>query len=442
MPKSGVRRDLRDSLSSLSVSEFLWAVGFLSLAFETFLRDYFNIFNYLDEGIALLLFASAILRIIGRKNTEHLNNHERIACAALFVFLLIGLAGNVFGGVQVAVLGILIDLFACSKFFLALISGFIVFSLNADRIVSVILSFAKPLIIFMLVCSILNIFIDIGMSNGSVRGGLRAFSFIFYHPTVVNVVCVGFAALFATDVSKNKRYILACLVVMILTLRTKGIAFSVVAFSLLLLINNGKRISLHTVIIAIVAALFVGYDQFSTYYIDSDEARLRLTEASIQIANDHMPIGTGFATFGSNVTASASFYSPLYFEYGLSTVWGLTPDNPSFVSDTFFPIIIGQFGWTGLAVFTFFIVHVFLSVYRRAKASSGADILSVLLVFTYLLISSTAESAFFSNAATYFAICLALSCQMKRGTISVNESAECRRTDSRIASDSTVLPSR
>lgn len=74
------------------------------------------------------------------------------------------------------------------------------------------------------------------------------------------------------------------------------------------------------------------------------QARFRLTIASLEIANTYAPLGAGFATFGSNVTTLSEYYLSLYYDYGLSTVWGLRPTGTQFVSDTF-----SQLSWGNAA---------------------------------------------------------------------------------------------
>jgi hypothetical protein len=49
------------------------------------------------------------------------------------------------------------------------------------------------------------------------------------------------------------------------------------------------------------------------------------------------------------------FYSDTYREYGVSQVWGLSEDAPLFITDTYWPMVLGQGGVLGLAAFATFL---------------------------------------------------------------------------------------
>ena len=142
------------------------------------------------------------------------------------------------------------------------------------------------------------------------------------------------------------------------------------------------------IIIGCVGVL-IGSTQMHKYISNPDWARSALMINSFNVANDHFPLGGGFATFAT--WESGESYSPLYEKYGLDQIWGLQPDDYGFVGDTYWPAIIGQFGYIGLALVLFAIVIIFLNISMEQNRFKYFQRMSVL---AYLLILSTAETSF------------------------------------------------
>jgi hypothetical protein len=103
--------------------------------------------------------------------------------------------------------------------------------------------------------------------------------------------------------------------------------------------------------------------------------------------------------------------SPIYFEYGLSRIWGLSPDNPRFVMDAFWPHIIGQFGLLGCASFVALLASLWGPALRAARraTTTPSHLLALMAVLTLAeaLIESTAESIFETTLPCIFLFGLA-----------------------------------
>jgi len=93
--------------------------------------------------------------------------------------------------------------------------------------------------------------------------------------------------------------------------------------------------------------------------------RVLLYVTGAQIASARFPLGAGFGRFGGY--ASTLDYSPLYDEYGLSQIYGLTPDDPLYASDTYWPHIAAETGWLGAAVLLGFFLLLVLDASRVAR---------------------------------------------------------------------------
>lgn len=84
---------------------------------------------------------------------------------------------------------------------------------------------------------------------------------------------------------------------------------------------------------------------------------------------------------------------------------GLEQGKAYFVSDNFWPMILGQTGWPGLVCFGIVVIFLFLRVQKLYETRKGLY-LSGLIVMAYLLIASVAESAFVHPTAIPLAVWL------------------------------------
>src|SRR6185436_21024610 len=99
-----------------------------------------------------------------------------------------------------------------------------------------------------------------------------------------------------------------------------------------------------------------------------ENARSALYHTSILIARDHFPLGTGLATFGSH--ASKLFYSRVYSDYGISEVYGLSPRDSNFITDTFWPMVAGEGGVICLLAYAGFFWLLLAASWRAARRSA------------------------------------------------------------------------
>lgn len=149
---------------------------------------------------------------------------------------------------------------------------------------------------------------------------------------------------------------------------------------------------------------------YAEYFEDPEASgRVRLTTDSFRIAAEEFPLGAGFGQFGS-ATARLN-YSPLYDELGYSDVWGLGPTEESgaFLTDTFWPAIIGEAGLLGSAFFG----AVFVALIREFRRLSNSLLswnrwLGILgIAWTAQLLIESVAGAVFTAVPTfgiYFAI--------------------------------------
>lgn len=156
--------------------------------------------------------------------------------------------------------------------------------------------------------------------------------------------------------------------------------------------------------------IFFTWTKFDAYYVsgfadDSRMARPITYTTGLQVMKDYFPFGSGFGTFGS--AAAAKEYSPLYYKYKIDDVWGLTPELPMFLADTFYPIVYSQFGFFGAILFLIFWKR------RLAESNRIPDMnyyRMALMCILALALENTADSSYLSGRGMgYFmilAVCL------------------------------------
>lgn len=362
-------------------------------------------FSYCDEIATIAVVCAAVFRFHASKNAlaAGISTSSRLALVLLFVVVSTAFLGNAFCGVHATAAAILTDFLTCCKFPIALIASIYAFACS-ERLSALFEIEAKILLVVMMVLGTLNLIFDFGMGSEA-RYGIRAsFTFVFDHPTYLVFCAAGLTAFLMKDRERNMPFIVMGMLVVLLSLRSKGFAFAAVCLLLLLTFGKSNRLSVVHIALGLAAVALIGMDQYINYYHSAGYARGELARQAIAVANDYFPFGTGFATYGSAVTAQIDNYSPLYYAYGLSTVWGLAPGAASFLSDTFWPTVLAQFGYFGLVAFVALLIALFVMCYK----AGGGSRLPVICIFAYLLISSTSESSFFNPSAVYLAMCAGL----------------------------------
>lgn len=402
------RRNMEDhGLLDIRISELAYFIGFNLLLFQSALQQRFAAFGYSDEAVTLILLLSTLARALRRRgeNVPILSRRERMAIVTIIAFVVSGLYGNFANKIQTAFYPIAIDVFSCCKFFVSLLFGYIVFD-GSTQLHRYIINEAKILLVIMIPFAIANQFADLGMNFDS-RFGFKSFQFVFAHPSSLNAAIVGILMLFMINPKKNLMWLVLCWGGMCLSLRSTGLAFA--AASIALLLTSGNKRRFHAVQLALVGLIsaYIGWSQIQFYFGTVRSARAELTRVSFILAKRFAPFGSGFATFGSNITARPTYYSPLYYEYGLSSIQGLTIDQSSFLSDTFWPIVIGQFGWIGFILFTIICYLLIRGVWQRL-INKGVPTLPVTLGFLYLGLASFAGSSFFHPMSVYLSLSISL----------------------------------
>ena len=89
-------------------------------------------------------------------------------------------------------------------------------------------------------------------------------------------------------------------------------------------------------------------------------------------------------------------------------------ENAIFVSDTFWPMILGQFGYLGLISYIFIIYKIYVDIQKNYSKQNKGVYQAKMICLGYLIISSIAESAFVNPISIAMAIILGLNINDKK----------------------------
>lgn len=136
-----------------------------------------------------------------------------------------------------------------------------------------------------------------------------------------------------------------------------------------------------------------------------ENARLAMYYTSVDVARDYFPLGAGLGRYGSWM--SRVDYSPLYETYGLDSVYGLSREVPSYITDTFWPQILGETGLFGLLAYVVFVGVVGLQLWRATQLMRQREpflyafCLATLMIFFHALVETVFSSLFHSPPKVY-----------------------------------------
>lgn len=275
---------------------------------------------------------------------------------------------------------------------------------------------------------------------------ITLFSWIFYHPQTLDTqveaefpvlgqlaICTGMAWYLLTEDTKRNRYIALALVLTGMFAPKFKFMGEVVCFIAFIFFVKKKLNfqSTKTILFAcilVIVVLAVTWTRFDAYYVSglsNDQlARPMTYKTSLRILWDYLPFGSGMGSFACN--GAWKFYSPLYYEYNLNTIWGLgdsTIGSGAFICDAYYPTL-AQFGIVGVFFFCWFWKRrlvafnqiVDMRYYRVA-----------MLTFCCLVIEQTADSSWLSGKGMGYCMLIALCLNANRNMMEQRRREEMRK---------------
>lgn len=399
-------------------------VIFILSIFQMILLKAHPFFGFLDEALTIW----ALFQIISKPLT---NIHKKMMII-ICILVIYGILCNFLCEIQTKWSVILNDIGNCFKVFITYIGSCAYFrnQMTAYRVRKFsinIINFLWLLIPIMFVCGLINIFYDIGMRH-DLRHGFYSFRFIydgsgdlamlFY--SIVFVFTI-YQLFYRTKDKANVILMAMIFFVWLSTMRSRAFLFTVfyfIAYYYAIMQKKQIKINAKTVLFCIVLFILICADQASLYMENDLTARYNLLNTGIEIMKSYFPIGTGFGTYGTDVAAKN--YSTLYYRYGLYLVWGLSPDDPQFAHDNYWPAIMGQFGLIGVIGFILLIYYLFKDMIKMTFNYRYLKLGVVFICFTQI-VASFATAVFFHFVTVFLMFWVAMILSGLRNNILYNE---------------------
>lgn len=373
------------------IKNILLFILFYLVLFQNPLEGVSGVFANLDEALCATILVCALIKVI---LSRHISiDKRRINIIISIVFLImIGIAGNVIYKYQLSKYAMK-DAILMFKGLAVYISLPILTSdFNIDDYMEALNKQLKVITVIVFLMAISNIFLKY-MPGDEVRYGIETQKLFFSHPTYLasfGIAVISLLSVFTKAHKENWKYILMMCIVVCTTGRAKVIAFlAIYAYLYFIIVIKKRKLKRFDFIILSILGVVFAIEQVMTYLQHIYWARSAVTIGSLQVAYDHFPLGTGFGTFANWI--SGENYSPLYFKYGFEVVPGLRPDFYEFIADTFWPMLLGQFGLGGILLFIFIIINIYLNIKDNDDIYNYFGQMSLLF---YLLILSLAEASF------------------------------------------------
>ncbi len=220
--------------------------------------------------------------------------------------------------------------------------------------------------------------------------------------------------------TKEKIIFLIMLSMGIASGRSKFYGFFATAFFTIFYLGKIENLKLNfrnilACILLLGAIIFITREKLDLYFVqgltDNPEekdlmARFALYATSLLILQDFMPFGSGLASFGTH--ASAVYYSNIYTQYGIDSVWGLSKSFNKFIADTYYPSL-AQFGIVGVVLFLLFWIHIIKKSIKYSLNINNPKLLTItILIIGYILIENIADASFTSNRGFFMMTFLGL----------------------------------
>ena len=326
-------------------------------------------------------------------------------------FLIFGVLGS-FRLFKQPIIACILDIFTCIKFIIGYLAVRIFWKDIDKDFLEKNLSFFIKIIITILFILVLHdeIFNPIFPIN-EIRYGFRSMRLFYPHPTYLAASGIVLLIVLADMKKINNKmlYMIMISIVIVSTLRSKAIAFTAFFWLLYILVVKLNIKSKYIyMFFGIPIIIYLGYNQILIYFFNKNwSARQVMLQDAIKIAKEYFPLGSGFASFGTNM--SVVYYSPLYYKFKYNLIEGMASKNAAYLNDGFWQAVIGQFGFIGLVCFLFIIYYFFKIILSKKFDTIGKDsYCSIISLNIYLVIASVGEMAYFSPYAILFFLIMAI----------------------------------
>lgn len=389
------------------------AVGLVILFFADALQKWWGGFAYLDEIVAIVFGACFVTKSF----KSGISKVDFRICIMVGVLCVIGFCGNYQSNVQDSYLYQILDAFNIFKYVLVVLGASIYYRRGKENqaVICYTARVVRMVVAISTVLMVLNLFWDIGMHTGY-RMGMRTYNFVFSRVGGFYNACVIWLAILTAERYYNNSnssmlYIVLVLINMCATMRSRaiGFAFLYVILFYLLIIKEYRRVKWYYVFFILVILVAFSHNQIQ-YYFSGERARNILLRYGVVTAKKYFPLGAGFAAYGTAIARDT--YSMLYDRYGFSEYYGLSREMGDFLTDGFWPAILGEFGFIGLLGMLMLIGTIANKLLSEVENKYSR--VCIVFILGTLALSSTVSSSFFSCSQLMVFACLTCSLKEKQ----------------------------
>lgn len=330
-------------------------------------------FGYMDELILLVFLVIAFLKYSMKQIEIKFFKVEKYIFILIVLFFFVGIISNFSSEIVHSA-----NIFFTSG--LLGVKSFIVYFLARTIFRDIKIEKGQLIKFSKLLNKIINIYvliilIDIPLnfleSHGMRMKMIKSISAGFAHPAQLDFLAIAIIVIqlfiFRVLNLNMKRYnkiLIKGFIIVLFSGRTKAMVFYTGYIILLLLSRFIKNVKLSNLIPFIPVFIIIAKDRVISEFLNSNSVRGILYKTGLRIANDYWPLGSGFATYGSEY--SRRYYSQLYYDHGLYRIYGLSPIWPAYITDSQWASILGETGFLGTLVymiicilFTYFLFKVY-----------------------------------------------------------------------------------
>lgn len=353
--------------------KFILAIYVISTTYLIF-TPFTKSFSYVDEISTLLLGGYALFKTSISKQKEFL-----LSLWILFFYFIYSLFLQI-NKTQAIILDLLL-------FLKPIICFYVIYSMNISWTSKVRRKLKKFFLLLGIYCWCILPFIEQLYSNTAA----------FYPSCILSSI----SYLYFSDQKRKDWYIaLFLLIPGLFTFRSKFNAELICFIYLGFFLKQKFTFSLKYVLVFIMLiafSIYVNWDKFNLYFFagaDDNIARTVLYYTSVEILTDYFPFGSGFGSFGSE--AAARYYSPLYYKYGMDSIYGLSPldygTSSNFLVDAFYPIL-SEFGIIGIILYAIF----WIKRWNMANILFNHNYQISIFIFFFMAIQNIADVTFISS---------------------------------------------
>lgn len=204
--------------------------------------------------------------------------------------------------------------------------------------------------------------------------------------------------------TKNKKYLQIALVLsflVVLTTLKKSMISNIMIWIFYGFTRNllTAKIKLYLGIgILLIVSLYLLKDEFiddyekNYYYYEQvgpgQHVRTAMYLAAFNIASDYFPVGSGLGTFAS-LSSIIGGYSDVHFRYGVASIGSNSPESVArghhTLLDTYWPHILGELGWIGMALFLLLWFYPLVNAYSLIKSKGTSNALKSFAFYIVLI---------------------------------------------------------